>query len=307
MSTPEFGVPADTIVPPREHSFDLHSANADPLAEPAPSAARPPLARRLRRYAFAAGVVAIVLVLGAYGSLRVAMAYIGEPPLSTAAYVLAAGAQPQHGAGKQAGGKPRLLVEPEDVDPLYLAMLLSFEDRRFYSHSGVDLYALARSVLEIVQYRRVVSGGSTLTMQVARILENKYRRAPSVKARQILRALQLEQQFSKREILRLYLNLAPFGGRIQGVRAASLAYFGKEPQRLTVGEAALLVALPQAPELRRLDRYADKARRARDFVLATVVAAGVLSPEEAELARLETVANAAAGRRSAPSLISFGE
>jgi penicillin-binding protein 1C len=152
-----------------------------------------------------------------------------------------------------------------------------------------------------------VSGGSTLTMQVARILENQYRRAPAVKARQILRALQLEQQFSKREILRLYLNLAPFGGRIQGVRAASLAYFGKEPQRLTVGEAALLVALPQAPELRRLDRYAAKARRARDFVLATVVAAGVLSSEEAELARLETVANAAAGRQPAPSLISFGD
>ena len=278
MSTPEFGVPADTTVPPREDSVDLRSADhVEPSgASPARSRARPPLAHRLRRYAFAAGVLAIVLVLGAYGSLRVAMAYIGDPPLNTAAYLLPAGAQAQHGAGKQAGGKQRLLVEPEDVDPLYLAMLLSFEDRRFYSHFGVDLYALARSALELVQYRRIVSGGSTLTMQVARILENQYRRAPGVKARQILRALQLEEQFSKREILRMYLNLAPFGGRIQGVRAASLAYFGKEPQRLTVGEAALLVALPQAPELRRLDRYADKARRARDFVLATVVAAGVL-------------------------------
>jgi penicillin-binding protein 1C len=261
--------------------------------------------QRLRRYAFAAGVLAIVVVLGAYGSLRVAMAYIGDPPLNAAAYLLPAGAQVHHGPGKQVADKPRLLVEPEDVDPLYLAMLLSFEDRRFYSHFGVDLFALARSALELVQYRRIVSGGSTLTMQVARILENQYRRAPAVKARQILRALQLEQQFSKREILRLYLNLAPFGGRIQGVRAASLAYFGKEPQHLTVGEAALLVALPQAPELRRLDRYADKARRARDFVLTTVVAAGVLSPAEAELARLETVI--AARREPAPSLISFGE
>jgi penicillin-binding protein 1C len=119
--------------------------------------------------------------------------------------------------------------------------------------------------------------------------------------------------FTKREILKLYLSLAPFGGHLKGVRAASLAYFGKEPRNLSIGEAALLVALPQAPEIRRLDRHADAARRARDFVLKTVAAAGVVSAAEVELARREPVSathprpSSPNGREVPPSLVSFGE
>jgi len=124
-------------------------------------------------------------------------------------------------------------------------------------------------------------------MQVARLLDNQYRRTPTVKLRQIVRAIQLESSLSKKQILRLYLGLAPFGGRVKGVRAASLKFFGKEPHQLSVGEAALLVALPQAPEARRPDRDAAAALRARNFVLKTVAAAGVLTPAEAELASRE--------------------
>jgi penicillin-binding protein 1C len=228
------------------------------------------------------------------------MAHMGPPPLEAAAHLLPAPPDPHAGTLEAATtGKAhseRLVVETEDVDPRYLAMLLAFEDRRFPSHFGVDPLALIRAGVEYVWHGRIVSGASTLTMQLARILENKYQRAPLIKLRQIVRALQLEQRFTKREILRLYVNLAPFGGRQKGVRAASLAYFGKEPGQLSVGEAALLVALPQAPEIRRLDRYPEAAHRARDFVLKTVTAAGVLSPVEADLARLEPVpAKARAG------------
>ena len=138
-------------------------------------------------------------------------------------------------------------------------MLFAFEDRRFYSHNGVDPFGIARAARDLVLKQRIVTGGSTLTMQVARLLDNQYKRTPSVKLRQIVRALQLEQQLTKKQILSLYLGLAPFGGRVKGVRAASLKYFGKEPQNLSIAEAALLVALPQAPEARRLDRDAEAA------------------------------------------------
>ena len=165
-------------------------------------------------------------------------------------------------------GRWRLPVEVKDVDPRYLAMLLAFEDKRFRRHRGVDPCALGRAGWQLVRHRRIVSGGSTLTMQVARLLQGEHERSGAGKIRQALRALQLERKLSKDAILRLYLRLAPFGGNLEGVRAASLAYFGKEPRRLSLAEAALLVALPQSPELRRPDRFPEAARRARNRVLA---------------------------------------
>ena len=172
-------------------------------------------------------------------------------------------------------GRWRLPVEPKEVDPRYLAMLLAFEDRRFRTHRGVDPVAIGRAGWQLVRHRRIVSGGSTLTMQVARLLHGEHERTGAGKVRQALRALQLERKLSKDAILRLYLRLAPFGGNLEGVRAASLAYFGKEPRRLSLAEAALLVALPQSPELRRPDRFPEAARRARNRVLAHAAAHGV--------------------------------
>jgi penicillin-binding protein 1C len=186
-------------------------------------------------------------------------------------------------------GRWRLPVEAKDVDQRYLAMLLAFEDRRFHSHPGVDVAAVTRAGGQLMRYGRIVSGASTLTMQVARLIEGSHERTASGKARQMLRAIQLERQLTKDQILALYLKLAPFGGNIEGVRAASLTYFGKEPRRLSAAESALLVALPQAPESRRPDRHAARARLARNRVLDRMVDMGVISAEEAEAAKAEPI------------------
>ena len=186
-------------------------------------------------------------------------------------------------------GRWRLPVEASEVDQRYLAMLMAFEDKRFYSHHGIDMRSLGRAAWQLVEHRRIISGGSTLTMQVARLIEGRYERSGSAKLRQIVGALRLERHLSKEQILGLYLRLAPFGGNIEGVRAASLAYFGKEPRRLSVGEAALLVALPQSPEWRRPDRNPKAARLARDRVLQRAAGAGVISQAEATRAALEPV------------------
>lgn len=189
-------------------------------------------------------------------------------------------------------GRWRLPVEVGEVDPLYFEILMAFEDKRFYEHGGIDILAMLRAAYLLVRHGEIVSGGSTLTMQVARLLEGTHDRTLSGKLHQMARALQLEAHLTKREILRLYLRLAPFGGNIEGVRAATLAYFGKEPKHLSAGEAALLVALPQAPESRRPDRHSDAARRARDRVLDIAVEAGVISAPQAERAKTERVPTA---------------
>nr|WP_240539877.1 penicillin-binding protein 1C [Salinarimonas soli] len=188
-----------------------------------------------------------------------------------------------------ADGRWRLPVAAGDVDPRFIAFLKAYEDRGFDEHRGVEPLALMRAAGQWLRHGRVVSGGSTLTMQVARLLEPRDERTPRAKARQIVRAVQLERRFSKTEILDLYLALAPYGGNLEGVRAASLAYFGREPKRLSNGEAALLVGLPQAPEARRPDRFAAAARRARDRVLDRAMARGLITPADAEAARAEPV------------------
>jgi penicillin-binding protein 1C len=186
-------------------------------------------------------------------------------------------------------GRWRLPVEPAEVDRRYLAMLIDFEDKRFRSHGGVDAWAIGRAAWQLARHRRIVSGGSTLTMQVARLLLGEHHRTAAGKLQQAAYALNLERRFSKDEIIRLYLRLAPFGGNLEGVRAASLAYFGKEPKRLSLAEAALLVALPQAPELRRPDRFPAAAQRARNRVLAQAAAGRVVAPQEARRAMAEPV------------------
>jgi penicillin-binding protein 1C len=177
----------------------------------------------------------------------------------------------------------------ERIDPAFLDMLVAYEDKRFWEHSGVDLLALGRAALQFGSTGRIVSGGSTLSMQLARLIEPRTSRSIAAKLRQIARAAQIERRLSKREILLHYLTLAPYGGNLEGIRAASLAWFGKEPSRLTVSESALLVALPQLPEKRRPDRNSQAARAARDRVLERMVGAGLLEPREAARAALEDV------------------
>lgn len=185
-----------------------------------------------------------------------------------------------------ADGRWRLPVDAAtDVDPTYLKLLFAYEDHRFYSHDGVDPLALGRAAFQLVTRGHIVSGGSTITMQLARLMEPRRQRSVSAKLRQIVRAVEIERQMSKEQILDLYLAKAPYGGNLEGIRAASIAYFGKEPKRLSLSEAALLVAMPQSPENRRLDRHPNAARAARDRVLDRMVEDGVVSDADAALAK----------------------
>ncbi|WP_445358451.1 penicillin-binding protein 1C [Microbulbifer sp. ANSA005] len=182
----------------------------------------------------------------------------------------------------------RYPISRENVSPRFIEALLTYEDRHFYRHPGVNPLALLRASVQYLRNGRVVSGGSTLTMQVARLLDPHRKTLPG-KTKQILRALQLEWHFSKNEILDLYLNLAPYGGNIEGVEAASRLYLRKSASDLTHAEAALLAVLPQAPSRLRPDRHPLKAQKARDKVLDRLRSFTVWSAEDVERAQLEQV------------------
>jgi penicillin-binding protein 1C len=247
---------------------------------------------RLRRVALAAAVGALWLAAAASGAVSGLLAAYGASPLGRDLEVSRA-VLDRNGALLRAyltsEGRWRLAATRNDVDPRYLEALLAYEDKRFPSHRGLDPLALGRAAYQLVSQGHIVSGGSTLTMQVARLLEPRRERSLDAKIRQALRAVQLEAALSKDEILALYLTLAPYGGNLEGARAASLAYFGKEPRRLTLGQAALLVALPQAPEARRPDRFPQAAKRARDRVLDRIAGNGAFSDEEIARAKQEDV------------------
>lgn len=173
----------------------------------------------------------------------------------------------------------RIPANLSEVNPRLLEAVLAYEDQWFDWHPGVNPFSLLRALGQNLNAGRIVSGGSTLTMQVARMIEPKPRTYRG-KLVEIFRALQLELTYSKREILTFYLNLAPYGGNIQGVAAASWLYFGKSPARLSPAEMALILALPQAPESRRPDLFPGPARSARNRVLSRLLAQGILKPEE---------------------------
>ena len=260
--------------------------------------ARPWATRAVWAGRAAVGVLVTVLALGLVVDRWVATTDL--PPLApaTSVEVLARDGRLLR-AFTVADGRWRLAVELGRVDPRYRAMLIAYEDRRFASHPGVDARALARAAWQAVRHGRVVSGGSTLTMQVARLLEDGATGSWAGKARQIRVALALERARSKDEILALYLHLAPMGGNLEGVRAGSLAWFGKEPTRLTEAQAALLIALPQAPALRTPDVHPEAARAARDRVLARVAELGVLDADAASASAREALPS---GRRPFPTL-----
>jgi len=187
-----------------------------------------------------------------------------------------------------ADGKWRLKTTIDDVDPTYLALLKAYEDRRFDDHFGVDPLAVVRAAEQWISRGRIVSGASTLSMQAARLLEPRPR-SLTTKALQSARALQLEWRYSKREVLAIYLTLAPMGGNLEGVRAASFAYFGKEPKHLSAAEAALLVAIPQSPERRRPDRSPAAAHAARERVLERGLQHAVIDASLRDLASSRSV------------------
>lgn len=227
---------------------------------------------RLRRF---------VVVFLAFAAAIAALDALFPPPISRANEVSALVAD-RNGYWLHAfatkEGRWRFSADLDDVDPVFIRELVAIEDKRFWSHWGVDPIAVARAGLGAARSGRIVSGASTITMQTARLLEPRRRNLGS-KLIEMVRAAQLERRLSKRQILELYLTLAPYGGNLEGVRAASLIYYGHEPERLTPAERAMLIALPQAPEARRPDRRQAAAKAARNLVLDKLAGAGMLDPE----------------------------
>lgn len=168
-----------------------------------------------------------------------------------------------------AAGERRLVVSLDEVSPHVLHALVGAEDRRFYSHSGVDLIAVARASLQSLGRGRIVSGASTLTMQLARLIE-PHPRTLAGKVRETIRARQLERSLDKREILEHYLNLAPWGGTLRGIEAASRCWFGKPARDLDPSEAAMLVAMLPAPSRRSPAGDPFELRYHRDRLLRTM-------------------------------------
>jgi penicillin-binding protein 1C len=248
-----------------------------------------------RSIALFAAIAALWLTATVAGAIAGLVDLYGPPPLGRDLEVSRV-VQDRNGTLLRAyltsTGSWRLPATRADVDPRYLEALLIYEDKRFFTHHGVDPLAMGRAAFQLLTQDRIVSGGSTLTMQVARLLEPRQERSVAAKLKQAVRAVELEWALSKNEILALYFTLAPYGGNLEGVRAASLAYFGKEPRRLTLGQAALLVALPQAPEMRRPDRFPEAARRARDRVLDRIAGHGIFSDAEIAQAKREPVPTA---------------
>jgi penicillin-binding protein 1C len=249
------------------------------------------MAQRLTRPGFIAGLV-LALGLAGYGRDRFDQ-WIDVTPLPALAVATSVQVLDRKGqllrAYTVADGRWRLAVEPSAVDPGFTEMLITYEDRRFWSHSGIDPWALVRAAGQAVTQGRVVSGGSTLTMQVARLLEDSGTGQMDGKFRQMRLALALERRLAKNQILGLYLQLAPYGGNLEGIRAASLSYFGKEPLRLTPAQRALLVAIPQSPAARRPDRHPAAASDARDRVLARALAFDLIDADILAAARREAI------------------
>ncbi len=251
------------------------------------------MVRLRRRYGFLLGILGLVLAL-------IALDRIFPPPLSVAGDV-------SHVVRDRAGivlrtfpvddGRWRLPADLDTIDPDFLDALVAYEDERFFSHVGVDPLAVLRASRDSLAAGRIVSGASTLSMQLARLVEPR-ERTLGAKFLQMIRAVQIEMRLSKVEILEAYLTLAPYGGNLEGVRAASWAYFGREPDELTIEQIALLIALPQSPEARRPDRRPQDAIAARGRVLDRLANVGLASPEAARDAALDP----APQRRAFPAL-----
>lgn len=185
-------------------------------------------------------------------------------------------------------GVHRYQINSKDVDPFYIQALLYYEDQHFYQHPGFNIISLIRAGYQWASHGKIISGGSTLTMQVARLI-SPHSRTIKGKIQQLWRAMQLEWYFSKDEILTMYLNLAPFGGNIEGVEAASRHYFNKTASGLNKNEAALLVVLPQKPSIYRPDRYPLIAKKARNKILKRLINGKLLAKNEVELLCKEDV------------------
>lgn len=177
-------------------------------------------------------------------------------------------------------------VSNEFVPEQLKTAVVLFEDEKFYKHHGVDISAVFRAISQNIKSGGVVSGASTITMQVCRILKPKPRTVLN-KAKEMIQSVKMETKFSKDQILMMYLNHAPYGGNIVGWQTALYAYWGKEKSQITWAEAALLAVLPNSPGLIRLDNNRQILKDKRDRLLTRLFNANFFDDSTYQLSLLE--------------------
>ncbi|MEO6420266.1 MAG: transglycosylase domain-containing protein, partial [Polyangiaceae bacterium] len=194
-------------------------------------------------------------------------------------------------------------VTLDEVGETAANALLAAEDRRFYGHGGVDPVAVVRAAGSAVLHRRVVSGASTITMQLSRLV-HPHRRTAFEKFREMALAVRIERSLSKRRILEEYVNRAPFGPSLRGLDAASRYYFDKRPSQLSLAEAATLAAIPRGPDLYAPQKHPERVLRRRDRVLERMYSAGFIDVEARDRAKAEPLElRTVRGSFGAPHLI----
>ncbi len=188
------------------------------------------------------------------------------------------------------GSKDRwiLPVELDEINPNLINATVAVEDKRFWNHHGVDPLAVLRSAWLNITHQKILMGASTLSMQVIRLVEDRPRTFPN-KVIEAVHAVWLESVCSKKQILKLYFELAPYGGNIHGVKAASWRYFRKRPKDLSLAECALLAGIPQSPSRLRPDRHPERARKRREMVLKSMLANAYVSQKQFNASSSEPV------------------
>ena len=185
-----------------------------------------------------------------------------------------------------ADGQWRFPYNPA-VPQKFIDCIITFEDKRFFKHPGVDPVAIGRAVIKNVKNQGMVQGGSTLSMQLIRLAKKDDQRSIWNKLKESVLALRLELRFSKKEIIALYASNAPFGGNVVGLDAAAWRYYGRNPDKLSWGEMAALAVLPNAPSLVHPGKNRDVLMNKRNRLLDQLVAAGKIDDNSCALAKLE--------------------
>ncbi len=177
----------------------------------------------------------------------------------------------------------------KNVPQKFIDCIITFEDKRFFKHPGIDPISIARALVKNLKNKEVVQGGSTLTMQVIRLIKKDNKRSIWNKLKESMLALRLELAYSKKEILALYASNAPFGSNVVGLDAASWRYFGRSPEKLSWGEMATLAVLPNAPSLVHPGKNRNILLKKRNALLDKLLATGKIDNSSCELAKLESL------------------
>lgn len=229
----------------------------------------------------------IITILVAVALLATLHAFVPRPLFSSPRSKVLKSADGQLLSARIASDGQWRFAPSDSVSSKFEACLLTFEDRRFRFHMGIDPIALARALWVNIRHGSVHQGGSTLTMQLARMARGHKERTLYQKLVEALWAADIELSYSKDQILALYASHAPFGGNVVGIEAAAWRYFGRSPQDLSWAENATLAVLPNAPALINVGRNRQALKQKRDLLLSQLADRGLLDPDELLMALAE--------------------